>query len=105
MSIQHLLTMTALSVTLALTSVNALATPQIAKANDCFRCHSIDKKIIGPSFQDIANRYKNEPGAATKIADRMRRGVVGVWGPTPMPAQPNISEADMNTLIKWMLAQ
>lgn len=105
MSIQRTFTTTALLATLALTSLNASANPQIAKANDCFRCHSLDKKIIGPSFQDIAKRYQNEPGAATKIADRMRRGVVGVWGSTPMPAQPNISDADMNALVKWMLTQ
>lgn len=105
MNIKLILTSTALLSTLSMASVSAFANPQIAKANQCFACHSLDKKIIGPSYQDIAKRYKNDPGASIKIAERIRNGVVGVWGPTPMPAKPGISDADMNALIKWMLAQ
>ncbi|MGB5108790.1 MAG: c-type cytochrome [Formosimonas sp.] len=105
MNIKLILTSTALLGALGMTSLTASANPQIAKANQCFACHSLDKKIIGPSYQDIAKRYKNEPGAPIKIAEHIRNGVVGVWGSTPMPAKPGISDADMNALIKWMLAQ
>lgn len=86
--------------------LTAQANPQIAKANQCFSCHSLDKKIIGPSFQSIAARYKNEPGALSKLSDRTRKGVVGVWGTTPMPAAPSsMSDADITAVTKWILSQ
>ena len=77
----------------------------IAKANKCFSCHSLDKKIIGPSYQDIAQKYAGQAGADIKLADRMRKGAVGVWGSAPMPAYPDISDADLKTVVKWVLSQ
>ena len=83
----------------------AHANPQLAKANNCFACHSLDKKIIGPSFRDIAKKYAGQPGAENKMADKIRRGSVGVWGSAPMQPMPDISDADLKSLAKWLLAQ
>lgn len=77
----------------------------IAKANKCFTCHTLDKKIIGPSFQEISKKYDGQPGADIKLADRLRKGTVGVWGSSPMPAYPDIPENDLKSLIKWVLTQ
>ena len=90
--------------TALLTSV-AHANPQIAKANNCFACHSLDKKIIGPSFREMAKKYAGQPGAENKMADRIRRGSVGVWGSTPMQPMPDVSDAELKTLSKWILSQ
>ena len=89
----------------ALVSSAAFADPQVAKANKCFACHSLDKKIIGPSFRDMANKYAGQAGAEAKIADRTRRGSVGVWGTVPMQPMPEVSDADLKILAKWILAQ
>lgn len=83
----------------------AHANPQLAKANNCFACHSLDKKIIGPSFRDIAKKYAGQPGAETRMMDKTRRGSVGVWGSAPMQPMPDISDADLKALAKWILAQ
>ncbi|MGL4766905.1 MAG: c-type cytochrome [Formosimonas sp.] len=83
----------------------AHANPQLAKANNCFACHSLDKKIIGPSFHDIAQKYANQPGVENKLADKIRRGSVGVWGSVPMQPMPQISDADLKTLVQWMLGK
>lgn len=85
--------------------ITAHATPQIAKANSCFKCHSIDARVIGPSFHAIAQKYKGESGADFKLADRIRKGAVGVWGSTPMTAYPDISDADLKAVVKWVLTQ
>lgn len=82
----------------------AHANSQLAKANNCFSCHSLDKKIIGPSLQDIAKKYASKPGAEAKIAELIHRGSVGLWGSTPMQAMQNISDADLKILAKWILS-
>lgn len=99
---KRFLTMVALS---AFVATAAQASPQLAKANNCFKCHSVDAKIIGPAFHTIAQKYKGESGAELKLADRIRKGAVGVWGSTPMTAYPDISDADLKTVVKWVLAQ
>lgn len=101
------LTLSALSLIAAstLTGLAHAGPTDIAKANKCFSCHSLDKKIIGPSYQDIAQKYAGQAGADIKLADRMRKGAVGVWGSAPMPAYPDISDADLKTVVKWVLSQ
>lgn len=85
-------------------SHTAHANPQLAKANNCFSCHSLDKKIIGPSLREIAKKYADQTAAETKISELIRRGSVGLWGSTPMPSMPNISDADLKILAKWILS-
>lgn len=86
----------------------ALANPEAAvnKAG-CMACHAKDKKLLGPSFKDVAAKYKGNKDAAALLADKVRKGGKGVWGPIPMsPNGPDkISDADLKEVIDWILAQ
>jgi cytochrome c len=81
----------------------AMANPQIAKANKCFECHSIDKRIIGPTIREISDKYKDQAGAESRLADKVRKGSVGVWGTTPMQAYPDMPQKDIEAVVRWML--
>ncbi len=84
-------------------SAQASASPQIAKANKCFECHSIDKGIIGPSIRQIAAKYKDQVGAESRLAEKVRKGSVGTWGTTPMQAYPDMPQKDIDAVVQWML--
>jgi len=88
---------------LSLVSGAALASPELAKAKNCMACHANDKKLVGPSYKDVAAKYANDKDAATKLAKKIREGGTGVWGQVPMPANPQVSEAEALTLAKWVL--
>jgi cytochrome c len=75
----------------------------IAKKNACLGCHSVNKKIVGPSYQDVALRYKNSPSAVSFLKNKIRSGGVGSWGVVPMPANTSLSEEDAALLAQWIL--
>lgn len=77
--------------------------PDVAKKNGCASCHSIDKKVVGPAWQAVADKYKGDAGAADKLSAKIAKGGSGVWGPVPMPAQPKLSEADNKQLVAFIL--
>lgn len=81
----------------------ALADDELYKTKNCFACHRIDRNHLGPSFKSIAAKYADEQGADVKLAQKVRAGSVGVWGQVPMPAQPQVSEAEALTLTRWIL--
>lgn len=81
----------------------AFADDEMYKSKNCFACHRIDKNYHGPSFQSIAAKYADDKGADAKLAQRIRDGSVGVWGPSPMPAQPQVTDAEALTLARWIL--
>ena len=83
---------------------DAAAAAQIAKQNACFGCHQIDRKVVGPSFEQIAAKYKNDPAAEAKLMTRIKQGGSGEWGVIPMPAHPSMSDADLRTVSRWILA-
>lgn len=77
----------------------------IAKANNCMTCHGVDaRKMMGPSFKEIANRYKGKNVEALMV-ERIKKGGSGEWGAMPMPAQPQLSDADARVIVKWMMAR
>jgi cytochrome c len=76
----------------------------IARANACMGCHAVDRKLVGPSFQQVAERYKGNAGAPVLLAHKVRDGGSGVWGAIPMPAHPAMSDADIRTVVDWVLA-
>ena len=76
---------------------------ELAQGKGCLACHGIDKKILGPAFTDVAERYRNQNGAADILAERIRGGTQGAWGPVPMPANANVSSADAQALAAWVL--
>ncbi len=82
----------------------AMASEELAKQKACLACHQVDKKLVGPSYLDIAAKYKTDKDAETKLTAKIRAGSVGVWGQIPMPANPAVSEAESKTLAKWVLA-
>ncbi len=80
-------------------SVMSADMPEVAKKNGCASCHSIDKKVVGPAWQAVADKYKGDATAADKLSAKISKGGSGVWGPVPMPAQPKLSEADKKELV------
>ena len=69
----------------------------------CAACHAIDKKIVGPAYQDVAAKYKGDASAPAKLADKVKKGGVGVWGQIPMPPNAQVSDADIQQLVDWIL--
>ena len=92
-----------LSVTTALCSP-AFASKELAQKNNCMACHATDKKLVGPAFLDISKKYSVQKDAATALAKSIKAGGSGKWGPIPMPAQADLSDADALILAKWVLA-
>ncbi|MBE2295157.1 MAG: c-type cytochrome [Phycisphaerales bacterium] len=76
---------------------------ELAKKYNCLACHQVDKKLVGPSYQEVAAKYKGQPDAAAKLSAKIKAGGVGVWGQIPMPPNPTVPDADMNTLVAWIL--
>jgi len=75
----------------------------LAKQNACLGCHNVNKKIVGPSFQSIAQKYKNDSGAQTFLKNKIAKGGSGSWGVVPMPANTKLSEGDLLLLVNWIL--
>jgi cytochrome c len=89
----------------ALAAHPAQASDQLAKKHNCLACHTVDKKMVGPSYKDVAAKYRSDAGAAAKLADKVKKGSQGVWGQVPMPPNPTVPDAEMQALVKWILSQ
>jgi cytochrome c len=89
--------------TLALAAGAGDPVRQMLDANACNACHSVDQKVIGPAFRDIAKRYAGDSGAAARLAAKIRAGGVGVWGDVPMPANSALLEREIAQLVEWVL--
>ena len=89
---------------LATGAVRADAGEDLLKKSGCTACHSIDKKVVGPSYKEVAAKYRSDKDAATKLAEKVKKGGSGAWGPVPMPPNPTVSDADIKTLIAYVLA-
>lgn len=83
----------------------ASADQALAQKNACLSCHGVDKKIVGPSFKDIAKKYAADKGAHAKLAAKVKAGGKGVWGEVPMPPNPQVKQEDLDKIITWVLAQ
>ena len=75
----------------------------IAKQNACLGCHNVNKKIVGPSFQSIAQKYKNDSGAQSFLKNKIAKGGSGSWGVVPMPANAKLSDSELSLLASWIL--
>lgn len=81
------------------------ANEALAQKSGCLACHGIDKKILGPGYKDVAAKYKGNKEAEAKLIEKVKKGGSGTWGPMPMPANsPKVSDADIKTLVDWILA-
>ena len=102
-----LLTMAAAGSMLVAAQVNAAdakAAEALAQKSGCLACHSIDKKVLGPSYKDVAAKYKGDKTAEAKLVAKVKAGGSGVWGPMPMPANsPQVKDEDIKTIVQWIL--
>jgi len=86
-------------------SAEAMANAQLAKSKNCMACHSVDAKIVGPAFKEVAKKYAGQKDAEAKLTQKVLNGGAGVWGAVPMPANKGqVSEAEARELVKWVLS-
>jgi len=85
-----------------LASAPAFANKELATKSGCLACHAVDKKLVGPSYQDVAKKYKASDEAM--LVAKVKAGGKGVWGPIPMPPNVAVKDEDIKTLVKWILA-
>jgi cytochrome c len=88
---------------IAFASTGVWANADLAKKNNCLACHAVDKKIVGPAYQDVAKKYSGQADAETTLTKSIKSGGSGKWGPIPMPPQAQLSDADAKTLAAWVL--
>lgn len=79
----------------------------LAQEKGCTACHSVEAKIVGPAYKDVAAKYRGEAGAFDLLVEKVRNGGSGTWGEIPMPPNPeaNVSDAEIKTLVEWVLSQ
>ncbi len=93
----------ALGVMAVVGNASAATGEELAKSNNCLSCHSVDAKLVGPSFKDVSKKYKGQADAQTKLADKVKKGGSGNWGSVPMPPNPNVKDDDLKTILTWVL--
>ena len=86
-------------------STPVLADLKLATAKNCMACHATDKKLVGPSFKDVAGKYASQKDALERLSTKVVKGGGGVWGPVPMPANSQVSSDEAKTLVAWILTQ
>jgi cytochrome c len=81
----------------------ALADLALAKSKNCMSCHAIDKKIVGPAYQDVARKYAGQKDAPEKLSAKIMKGGAGVWGAVPMPVNKQVNDEEAKKLAAWVL--
>src|SRR5919107_182704 len=90
-------------VTACMVSSTAMANPELAQKKNCLACHMVNQKVIGPSYKEVATKYAGQSDAVAKLVPKVMKGGSGVWGAVPMPANPQVSEAEAKQLVQWIL--
>jgi cytochrome c len=83
---------------------DAYSNEKLAQASGCMTCHGIDNKIIGPSYKEVAAKYRNDNTAPATLFKKVKAGGKGVWGDTPMPPNPHVKDEDIKTMVQWILS-
>jgi|SRR5687768_2582958 len=81
----------------------ASANEKLAQASGCMTCHNVDKKIIGPTYKEVAAKYRGSKTAEADLIKKVKGGGQGVWGSVPMPPNPHVKDEDIKTLVVWIL--
>lgn len=81
----------------------AVADEALAQKKNCLACHAVDKKVVGPSYKDVAKKYAGQDVTA-KLATKIMKGGSGTWGAIPMPANPQVNQAEADSLAKWIVS-
>ena len=87
----------------AVIAAPAFANADLAQKKGCLACHAVDKKIVGPAYKDVAAKYAGQKDMVAKLAEKIQKGGVGVWGQVPMPANP-VTPEEAKTLANWVLS-
>lgn len=85
-------------------AADAKAAEALAKNSGCFACHAVDKKLVGPSYKDVATKYRNDKNAEASLIKKVKAGGKGVWGDVPMPPNAHVKDADIKTIVQWILS-
>jgi len=85
------------------TALDNASAQALMQKSGCAACHAIEKKVVGPAYQDVAAKYKSDKDALAKLSDKVKKGGVGVWGDVPMPPNVQVSDADIKDLVGWIL--
>ena len=88
---------------LSMLSGTAFAQAELAQKKNCLACHAVDKKVLGPAYKDVAAKYAGQKDAVEMLSAKVLKGGSGVWGPIPMPANPQVSDAEAKQLVQWIL--
>ena len=100
---KYLSTLAAAAALAALTSP-AMANMELAQKKSCLACHGVEQRMIGPAYKDVAAKYKGQKGVEAKLVEKVLKGGKGAWGEIPMPANPQVSEAEAKELVHWILS-
>lgn len=100
---KSVLRLTALGALLTATAFGASASQDMATKKNCMACHALDKKLVGPSYKDVAAKYAAQKDAVDVLSQKVMKGGSGNWGPVPMPANPQVSDAEAKELVRWIL--
>jgi cytochrome c len=84
-------------------SAPAFANPELAQKKNCMACHAVGQKVIGPAYKEVAAKYATQADAVPKLTQKVMKGGAGVWGAVPMPANPQVNEAEAKQLVQWIL--
>jgi cytochrome c len=85
-------------------SAPAFADLALATSKNCMACHSVDKKVVGPAYKEVAAKYAGQKDALEKLSAKVMKGGSGSWGQIPMPANPQVNEAEAKKLVSWVLS-
>lgn len=85
-------------------AADAKAAEALAKTSGCLACHTTDKKLVGPGYKEIADRYRKDKKAAANLAQKVKTGGKGAWGDIPMPPNAHVKDADIKTVVEWILS-
>jgi cytochrome c len=83
----------------------AQADEALLKKHNCTACHQIDKKVVGPAYKEVAKKYKGQKDIAVKLAEKVKKGGQGAWGPVPMPPNPQVPDADIKKMVEFILSR
>lgn len=84
-------------------AAHAQSADDLLKKHGCTACHSVDKKLVGPAYNEVAAKYKGDAKAAAMLADKVKKGGTGTWGQVPMPPNPQVPDADIKTMVTYVL--
>jgi cytochrome c len=87
----------------AFAAAPAGASEALLKKYNCLACHTVDTKLVGPAYKDVAKKYAGDAGAENMLFEKVKKGGKGTWGQVPMPPNPQVPDADLHAMIKYIL--